>query len=161
MKEITFAIADTSAQGMVNALSSQSGGSGKSSYPNFFPAAQRDFAARMKWSVTPEYADANHEPVVSINGPLKVVAYAGQQIKFFGSVSDPDGDAVSVRWWHFEMNDNKHKLEISSPVALQTEVLIPKDAIRDEAYHLILEATDNGSPALTRYQRVIITVKER
>jgi hypothetical protein len=59
------------------------------------------------------------------------------------------------------MNDNKSKPEISSPSALQTEVLIPKEAIRDQAYHLILEATDNGSPALTRYQRVIITVKER
>jgi hypothetical protein len=101
MKEITFAIDDTSAQGMVNALSSMSDGSGKSSYPNFFPAAQLDFAARMKWSVTPKYANANHEPVVSINGLLKVVAFAGQQIKIFGSVSDPDGNAVSVRWWHF------------------------------------------------------------
>ena len=161
MKEMTFAIADTSAQGMVNALSSMSGGSAKSSYPNFFPAAQHDFAARMKWSVTPKFADANHEPVVRIHGPLKVVAYAGQQIKLFGSVSDPDGNAVSVRWWHFEMNDNKARLEIFSPAALETEVMIPKDAILDHTYHIILEATDNGSPALTRYQRVIITVKER
>jgi hypothetical protein len=115
----------------------------------------------MKWSVTPKFTDANHEPVVHINGPLKVVAYPGQQIKLFGSVSDPDGNTVSVRWWYFDMNDNVSKPEISSPAALQTEVLIPKDAIRDQSYHLILEATDNGSPALTSYQRVIITVKER
>lgn len=161
MKEFTFAIADTSAQGMVNALSSISDGTGKSNYPNFFPAAQNDFAARMKWSITPKYADANHEPVVFINGPLKLVAYAGQQIKLFGSVSDPDGNAVSVRWWHFELSESKNKLEISNPTSLQTEVMIPKDAIPDQAYHLILEATDNGTPALTRYQRVIITVKER
>jgi hypothetical protein len=26
--------------------------------PDFFPAAQRDFAARLKWSVTPRFADA-------------------------------------------------------------------------------------------------------
>ena len=126
MKEISFAMADTSAQGMVNALSSMSDGSGKSSYPNFFPAAQRDFAARMKWSVTSRYADANHEPKVSIDGPLKVIAYAGQTLKLFGSVSDPDGNAVSVRWWQFEMNDYKVKPEISTPSSLQTEVLIPK-----------------------------------
>jgi len=135
--------------------------SGESSYPNFFPAAQRDFAARMKWSTTLQYANANHEPVVRINGPLKVIAYPGQKILLFGSVSDPDSNAVAVRWWHFEMNDNKNKPEIANPASLQAEVLIPKDAIRDQAYHLILEATDNGSPALTRYQRVIITVKER
>jgi hypothetical protein len=146
---------------MVNALSSVSGGSGKNNYPNFFPAAQHDFAARMKWSVTPKYADANHAPVVLINGPLKLVAYAGQQIKLFGSVSDPDGNAVSVRWWHFDMNNNKNKPEISNSTSLQAEVLIPKDAILNQVYHLILEATDKGSPALTSYQRVIITVKER
>lgn len=161
MKEISFAIADTSAQGMVNALSAMSDGSAKSAYPNFFPAAQRDFAARMKWSVTPRYSDANHEPVVSMEGPLKVVAYAGQKIKLFGSVSDPDGNAVSVRWWHFELNGSGGKPEIFSPTSLQTEVLIPQDAGQDQAYHLIFEATDNGTPALTRYQRVIITVKKR
>jgi hypothetical protein len=59
------------------------------------------------------------------------------------------------------MQDQKGKLEISSPNSLQTELLIPKDAQRDQSFHLIFEATDNGSPALTRYQRVIITVKER
>src|SRR6266496_195698 len=36
--------------------------------PNFTPAAQNDLAARMRWSVTPTYAGANHEPRVTIRG---------------------------------------------------------------------------------------------
>ena len=43
-------------------------------FPNFWPAAQRDFAARLKWSITPRYQDANHEPKVSIDGPLNIRA---------------------------------------------------------------------------------------
>lgn len=35
---------------------------------------------------------------------------------------------------------------------------IPADAQPGQTIHLILEATDNGSPALTHYQRVVITV---
>jgi hypothetical protein len=63
---ITFSKSDTSQQAMVNVLSSANQNQG--SYPNFFPTAQNDFAARLKWSVTQKYADANHEPVVKIEG---------------------------------------------------------------------------------------------
>jgi hypothetical protein len=160
MRGISFAIADTSAQGMVNALSNMSG-STVSAYPNFFPAAQRDFAARMRWSITSRYADANHEPQVRIDGPLEVIVYAGQSVKLSGTAADPDGHAVAVKWWQFVLPDTRGVLEIVSPIALQTMVAIPKDAKPGEVYHVILEATDNGSPALTRYQRVIMTVKER
>ncbi len=34
--------------------------------PNFTPAAQNGLAARMRWSATPTYAGANHEPRVTI-----------------------------------------------------------------------------------------------
>ncbi|HLL43215.1 MAG TPA: DUF1593 domain-containing protein, partial [Segetibacter sp.] len=64
---------DTSANAMVATLSSLNKRK-ESAYPNFFPQAQLDFAARLKWSVTPKYADANHEPVVNIEGPLNVLA---------------------------------------------------------------------------------------
>ena len=32
-------------------------------FPDFTPAVQNGFAARMAWSVTPSYKDANHDPV--------------------------------------------------------------------------------------------------
>jgi hypothetical protein len=34
----------------------------------------------------------------------------------------------------------------------------PADAMPGQTIHLILEATDNGTPALTRYQRIVVSV---
>jgi len=51
------------------------------------------------------------------------------------------------------------KVNIANATAAQAKVLIPKDAATGQTIHVILEVTDTGSPALTSYQRVIITVK--
>jgi hypothetical protein len=154
---------DTSQKGMATTLSTLTSQWNKSAsglaFPDFFPAAQRDFAARLKWSVTPKYSNANHEPVVKIEGALNVLASAGEKIRLNGAVSDPDGDAVSIRWWQFQVGTYPDKVTISNPTSKQTEVLIPNDAVTGQTIHLILEATDNGLPSLTRYQRIIITVK--
>jgi hypothetical protein len=161
MQEFSFAPADSSVQGMVNALSVASGTTTGYGYPNFFAAAQRDFASRMKWSTTPTYAKANHEPIVKVDGPLEVIVYAGQSLKLSGSLSDPDGNIVFIKWWQFMLPDTQSTVDISSPTALQTMIQIPKEARPGAAYHIILEATDDGSPALTRYQRIVLTVKGR
>lgn len=161
----SFLPADTSAQGMVTILSTMNSETSKSSargtYPNFFPAAQRDFAARLKWSVTPKYAGANHEPEVKIEGPLNVLAAAGEKIRLNGAVSDPDGNAVAIKWWQLQAGTYPKPVAISNSTAAQAEVLIPNDAIPGQTIHLILEGTDNGTPALTRYQRVIISVRNK
>jgi hypothetical protein len=130
-------------------------------YPNFFPQAQRDFAARIKWSVTATYKNANHEPLAKIEGPRNVLASAGEKIRINGTVSDPDGDAVSIKWWQFRVGSYPNKVVISNPDSAKTEVFIPNDAMGGQTIHVILEATDNGTPSLTRYQRIIITVKDK
>lgn len=159
-----FQLADTSSQAMVATLSGMNDPSNKpasAAYPNFFPAAQRDFAARLKWSVTPQYKNANHAPVVNIEGPLNVLASAGEKIRLNGVVSDPDGDVVSIKWWQFGVGSYPKAITIESPTSVQTQVLIPRDAAPGQTIHLILEATDNGTPAMTRYQRVIVTVRSK
>ena len=130
-------------------------------YPDFFPAAQRDFAARLKWSVTNKYTDANHAPVVKIEGPLNILGYPGETIKLTGTASDPDNDKVSVKWWQFEVGTYPNKIAITNSNSTQANILIPKDAVPGQTIHIIFEATDNGVPALTSYQRVIITVVGR
>ena len=150
---------DTSQQAMVSILSSVNNQSNKSIYPNFFPAAQRDFAARLKWSVTPKFSNANHEPVVAIEGPLNVLASAGETIKLNADVSDPDGNDISINWWQFNVGTYRGNVNISNANTAKAKVSVPKDAIAGQTIHIIIEATDNGSPALTRYQRVIITIK--
>ena len=156
-QNFSFDMSDTSQQAMASAL----GSSNKSAntYPNFFPAAQQDFAARLKWSVTPKYADANHAPVVTIEGPLNVLASTGETIRLNGNVSDADGNKVAVKWWQFEVGTYPGKIDISNANTAQAKVLIPKDAVAGQTIHVVLEATDDGTPALTRYQRVIITVR--
>lgn len=128
-------------------------------YPDFFPAAQRDFAARLKWSVTPKYPDANHAPIIRIEGPLNLMAYPGEKIQLHGAVSDPDGNSVSIKWWQFRVGSYPNKVSILHPNSLKAEVLIPSDAKGGQTIHIILQGTDNGSPALTRYQRVIISIR--
>lgn len=129
-------------------------------FPEFFLAAQNSFAARMKWAVTPKFSEANHEPTVMIQGNLKVMANAGQKIKLYGLVSDPDGNKVSVKWWQMPAGTYQNKVEINNATSLQTEIIVPKDATAGQTIHVILEATDDGSPALTKYQRVIIEVRK-
>ncbi len=129
--------------------------------PDFFPVAQNSFAARLRWSVTPLYEDANHGPVVKINGPLNVNAHPGEKVRIKGIVSDPDGDTVSVRWWQFRVGTWPGQIKFSDPSSVSTEVAVPADALAGQTIHVILEATDNGSPVLNRYQRIIITVGNR
>ena len=156
---------DTSANAMATTLSTLNSQLDKSAkeliYPNFFPQAQRDFAARLKWSVTATYTKANHEPVVTIDGPLQVLASAGEKIRLNGAVSDPDGNVVSINWWQFPVGSYPNQVVIANPNQARAEVLIPTDARGGQTIHLILEATDQGTPALTRYQRVLITVRNK
>jgi hypothetical protein len=37
-------------------------------------------------------------------------------------------------------------------------VKIPANAKKGDTYHVVVEGTDTGSPALTRYRRVVITI---
>jgi hypothetical protein len=68
----------------------------------WFGAAQRDFAARLKWTITPEYASANHNPVVKVIGLDNTIVKPGQTITLKAIVKDPDGDHLTGRWWQYE-----------------------------------------------------------
>ena len=128
--------------------------------PNFTPAAQNDFAARLRWSVTPSYAGANHQPRVAIRGSSRISAAPGETVRLEGIVSDPDGNTVSARWWQWkEAGTYPGQVALANSTAPATSVEVPPDGKSGQTIHLILEATDNGTPALTRYQRVVITVR--
>ena len=158
-QNFSFAMSDTSQQAMISAIGSLT--QNANDFPDFFPAAQHDFAARMKWSVTPKYADANHEPIVKIEGPLHVLASPEETIRLNGLVSDPDKDKLSIKWWQFRVGTYPGEVKISNATSEQCRVTIPKDAVAGQTIHMILEASDDGTPALTRYQRVIVTVRSR
>jgi hypothetical protein len=123
----------------------------------FFAAAQNDFATRLKWSVTPKFSDANHEPKVRIKGPSEISVRPGSKVRLEGEVSDPDHNAVKVTWWHDNVAGTyAGVVHFSDQAALSTTFCVPDDAQPGHTIHIILEATDNGTPPLTRYQRVIV-----
>ncbi|GAB5558559.1 MAG: DUF1593 domain-containing protein [Synoicihabitans sp.] len=123
---------------------------------------QNDFAARMDWSITSEFEAANHPPIAVIGGDQSnQVIYKsvlrGETMELNASrSSDPDGDTLSFRWWFYpEPGSSTRSLPIKDSHQPLARVKIP-EVFSDETYHIILEVTDNGKPALTRYRRVVV-----
>ena len=126
----------------------------------FFAAAENDFAARLQWSVTPKFSAANHPPVVRIDGPLAISARPGDKVSLKGEVSDPDHNSVEVTWWQYnDAETYPGDITFSDPAALTTTFRVPEDVTPGQTIDIILQGTDNGTPPLTRYQRVVVTVR--
>lgn len=127
-------------------------------YPQtrWIKAMQLDFAARADWCVLP-YAAANHPPAISIAEGTNRLAKAGDQFTVQLSASDPDGHPVGLTAWSYaEAGDGKIDLSLEGTTLSLT---VPKDAKPGMEYHVIVEGTDTGFPALTRYQRLIVQVE--
>jgi hypothetical protein len=132
---------------------------------------QNDFAARIAWSLSPKYKDANHAPVAVLNGdtsftPVRIAARFGETIALSAEGSrDPDKNALTYKWWIYN--------EAGSPgVTPQLTVRDPQHATLtvppaapypgygpEREVHVILEVHDDGKPALTAYRRAVVTVR--
>ncbi len=122
-------------------------------------AAQNDFAARMQWTLTPKYWAANHAPRVRIVSFAHKVR-AGQTLRLWGYGVDPDRDALDFAWWQYrEEGTYPGLVQLGSPDRSSTTVRIPQDAQPGQTISLILQATDDGTFPLTRYDRVILKVR--
>ena len=126
----------------------------------WFEFAQRDFAARLRWTVTPAFAGANHEPRVSVTSGLNVTAAPGDTVRLAATASDPDMNGLTIRWWQYTDADTyPGTVTFSSADALTTAIQLPADAVAGQTIHALLQVTDNGTPPLTSFQRVIVTVR--
>ncbi len=124
-------------------------------------ALQEEVAARSQWqTATP--SDANHPPVVTTaDGKVDLEASPGQTVRLAGAVSDPDGDAYATTWWQYrEAGTYPGNVAIADPDALATSFVVPGDARPGQTIHTILEVRDRASFPMTRYVRVITTVRE-
>lgn len=123
-------------------------------FPNMYPERNLSEAARLKWSVTPEYADANHYP--SLSGPEAVSAKAGAKVSVKVKASDPDGDALTLKWWNFPVGSYEGETAIADASSSKLEFTMPEDIKPGETIHMVLQATDGE---LVRYHRVVVTCK--
>jgi hypothetical protein len=106
-----------------------------------------------------EFKEANHHPVVNVRGELTREAKPGETVKLAARATDPDGDELTFRWWQYSEADS-----------VATNVTLSKSNSPDDAsfvapaepgkqMHIILEVTDDGTPPLTSYQRVICNIR--
>ncbi len=120
---------------------------------------QNDFAARMDWTTKP-FAQANHPPVPVLDHPEAFTVRSGEGFALSARGStDPDGDSLSYYWFAYpEAGTGKSAARMEGPTnSVATWMVAPK-VERPETLHFILCLTDKGTPPLTRYQRVIVTV---
>ena len=143
-------------------------------------AFQNDFAARMTWTVA-DYAHANHNPIVEVNGqagtaPTLIDAEVGKPVVLDASAShDPDGQSLNFSWVHYgEAGSASGRLAAVTISGSDTAraVVTPTAACRPlwlplgppctgtGTAHIILAVTDDGSPRLTSYRRIILTVHQ-
>jgi hypothetical protein len=123
---------------------------------------QNDFAARMDWC-TKSYKEANHPPVPVLAHPAEFTVKSGDgfTLDAMGS-TDPDGDNLSFIWFQYpEAGSYKKLVKINGAENLSRLYVTAPDVEQRETVHFILRVTDKGSPALTRYARVIVTIQPR
>jgi len=122
-------------------------------------AAQNDFLARLNWSNASTYSAANHPPVAKVDGSLTRIVTSGAVVNLSAAGStDPDGNPLMYKWWHYpEPSTYKKPLTISNATSRHASFVAPNVA-SPQTIHIILDVTDTGTPPLTRYQRVIVTV---
>jgi hypothetical protein len=130
-------------------------------------AYQNDFRARMDWTVKP-YAEANHPPVPKLAHASELAAKPGERVNLSAVGStDPDGHALSYEWFYYpevgtftvSIARSGQPLKIEDADKANAWFTVPTQRVfRNGTMHIILAVTDSGTPALTRYQRVIVNV---
>ncbi|NNV54604.1 DUF1593 domain-containing protein [Limnovirga soli] len=122
---------------------------------------QNDFAARILWT-TKNFNECNHPPVPKLATSDKFTVKSGEQFHLNAAgTTDPDGDSMSYLWFQYReagtfngtvslkpYSPNLYDIPVTAPVVNSVQTI-----------HFVLKVTDKGSPALTRYKRVIVTVE--
>ncbi len=126
-------------------------------------AYQNDFAARIDWSNTSEYGEANHPPVARLGHANKISVKSGNKVVLSAAGStDPDNDNLAYQWIHYKEVGtlNASRLTLENADKIEVSFIAP-NSDTSKTMHFVLAVTDDGMPALTRYQRVIVDVLPR
>lgn len=130
-------------------------------------AFQNDFAARMDWTIK-DFKNANHPPEVKLVHSRNLSAKPGERVNLQVTASDPDGDALSYKWFYYKEAGTFTTTSARSGQPVNVENFDQAKAwytvptvrvLRNGTMHFIVAVTDHGQPRLTRYERVIVDVE--
>jgi hypothetical protein len=83
-----------------------------------------------------------------------------------GGSSDPDGDALAYEWFYYGepgtllLQSGRTGAPLSIENATSADAWFTAPAVtQSHTMHIVLAVTDRGTPPLTRYQRVLVTVQ--
>jgi hypothetical protein len=121
---------------------------------------QNDFAARMDWTVK-SYKNANHPPVPMVKGSDHITVKSGAYFSFDARASnDPDGDSVTFYWFEYpEAGTCKQTVEFAGAENLSNLGFRAPHVAEEATIHIILRVSDKGAPSLSRYKRLVVTVR--
>jgi Protein of unknown function (DUF1593) len=125
----------------------------------FYEAIFNDFAARMDWA---KDGIGNRNPTLVINGEggmasIRLTPAQGASVTLDASAShDPDGDQLKFSWWVLsEAGTYSREVTISGDDSSRAAIQVPSNAA-GKTIHVICEVTDEGTPHLTSYRRIIL-----
>lgn len=126
-------------------------------------AYQNDFAARMDWCIAENFSNANHNPIVVINGNetkdvVHIKAEPGKSVKLatLGTI-DPDKDRLTFRWFIYK-EAGRYTGDFQLPASSGPEVEVKAPTLKaGETLHIICEVKDDGTPGLYAYRRIILS----
>lgn len=169
----------TSSQDAVTGVDGRTHISDQASIWRWREAFQNDFAARMDWTIK-DFAHANHNPEVVVNGsagavPIELTVKAGESLELNAAgTTDPDHQRLTYKWFIYPEAGltGTHGADITLTAADTPQAHVKANSACSAAWipnlvpcrgsgvaHVILAVTDNGSPRLTSYRRIIITVE--
>ncbi|MEZ4701844.1 MAG: DUF1593 domain-containing protein [Rhodothermales bacterium] len=125
---------------------------------------QHDFAARMDWTVEP-YERANHPPVPRLGHSDSLTVRSGEVFGLNAAgTTDPDGDSMSYWWFQYPEAGTYDGLISFAPLSENlyfVHTITAPEVDSPQTAHFILRVTDKGTPSLSRYKRVVVTILPR
>ena len=113
----------------------------------------------MDWTFK-SYKEANHPPIPALGHPDKITLKSGDYFFLDATgTKDPDGDNLSYLWFqYFEAGSYKQPVKLALAENIYRTAFTAPTVDKPETIHFILKVTDKGTPALSRYKRVIVQV---
>ncbi|WP_332835853.1 hypothetical protein [Sphingomonas prati] len=113
----------------------------------------------MQWTYRAP-ADVNHPPVVVLRHADRLAVRSGATVQLSAlGTRDPDGDSLSYRWFQYREAGTCGDIALSSTENLYERSFRVPSVTRTCDAHFVLAVTDRGTPPLTRYRRIVVTVR--